>query len=221
MKKNFLTGLVILIPIALTFIIVLLIVDLLTQPFMGGMEHLLSNAALFNKNLPLFSSEQALRVWSRIFILISLFAFILLLGIFARWFLFKTLVNLGDMIIHRIPIINKLYKTIKEVIKVIFTTDSKTFKQVVMVPFPNQNTFCLGLLSRDSPTIYNEPAKKELTAVFIPTTPNPTTGYLLQYPKEDIKNLNMTVEEALKFIVSCGMVSPSEINTHFLRSDPS
>jgi len=61
--------------------------------------------------------------------------------------------NLGDKIIHRIPIINKLYKTLKEVIKVIFNSDSKTFKEVVMVPFPNKHAYCLGLLSRDSPAI--------------------------------------------------------------------
>lgn len=216
MKRNFLTGLVILVPIALTLIIVLLIVDLLTQPFMGMMESLLKALPFYEKGYPFFNSDYALRVWSRIAILISLFLAILLLGIFARWFIFKTLVNLGDKIIHRIPIINKLYKTLKEVTKVIFTSDTKTFKQVVMVPFPNHDTFCLGLLSRDAPNVYNDPTRKVLTAVFIPTTPNPTTGYLLQYPKEDIVPINMTVEEALKFIVSCGMVSSKEINAKFL-----
>lgn len=216
MKKNFLTGLVILVPIALTILIVLLIVDLLTQPFMGFMEQILKNTSLFDKSLPLFNSDYALRVWSRIFILVGLVVTIFLLGIFARWFIFKMLVNLGDKIIHRIPIINKLYKTLKEVTQVIFSTDSNTFKQVVLVPFPNKNTFCLGLLSRESPNVYTESTKKELIAIFIPTTPNPTTGYLLQYPKEDIKHINMTVEEALKFIVSCGMVSSSEINVKFL-----
>ncbi len=219
MKKNFLTGIVILIPIAFTIIIVLLIVDLLTQPFMGIMEHALNQSTIFQRNLPLFNSEHALRVWSRIAILISLFVSILLLGLFARWFIFKTLVNLGDKIIHRIPIINKLYKTLKEVSKVIFSSDSKAFKEVVMVPFPNKHAFCLGLLSRDSPAIYNKHTKKTLTAVFIPTTPNPTTGYLLQYPKDEITSINMTVEEAFKFIVSCGMVSPSEINSKFLSSE--
>ncbi len=216
MKKNFLTGLVILVPIALTIIIVLLIVDLLTQPFMGLMENLLKATPIYHKGYILFNSDYALRVWSRIAILVSLFLFIILLGVFARWFIFKILVNIGDKIIHRIPIINKLYKTLKEVTKVIFTTDSKTFKQVVMVPFPNHDTFCLGLLSRDSPNVYNDPTRKVLTAVFIPTTPNPTTGYLLQYPKDEIQHINMTVEEALKFVVSCGMVSSTEINAKFL-----
>lgn len=218
MKRNFLTGLVILIPIALTFIIVLLVVDILTQPFMGMMQHFLSNIGLFQKNLPLFTSEQALRAWSRVSILISLFIIILLLGLFARWFIFNMLMSVGDRIIHRIPIINKLYKTIKEVIRVIFTSDTKTFKQVVMIPFPNTNTFAIGLLSRNSPPIFNKTTGKELTAIFLPTTPNPTTGYLLQYTKSDIIHLNMTVEEALKFIVSCGMVSSSEINAEFLKS---
>lgn len=218
MKRNFLTGLVILIPFALTIIIVMLIVDILTQPFVAGVQSALSKTPIFDRNLFMFRSAEALDIWSRILILIGLFVIIMLLGIFARWFVFNMLMNLGDKIIHRIPIVNKLYKTIKEVIKVIFTTDTNTFKQVVMVPFPNPNTFCIGLLSRDSPNVFNEPSKKELIAVFIPTTPNPTTGYLLQYPKSDIINLNMTVEEALKFVVSCGMVSPHEINAKFIST---
>ena len=210
MKKNFLTGLVILVPFALTILIVLLIVDLLTQPFVGAVQGFLNQSSIFHRNLPLFSSEYAIRAWSRILILVMLFASILLLGLFARWFLFNMLMSVGDKIIHRIPIINKIYKTLKEVTKVIFTSDNRAFKQVVMIPFPNSDTFCLGLLSRDSPSHYNKPTQKELVAVFIPTTPNPTTGYLLQYAKEDIKHLDMTVEDALKFIVSCGMVHSSE-----------
>lgn len=217
MKRNFLTGLVILIPIAFTFIIVLLIIDILTQPFMGLMEPLLSKVRLFHTSIPLFSSEQALRAWSRITILICLFGTIMLLGIFARWFVFNTLMNLGDKVIHRIPIINKLYKTIKEVIKVIFTSDTKTFKQVVMIHFPNPNTYAIGLLSRDAPELHNESTKTELTAIFLPTTPNPTTGYLILYPKKEVMHIHMTVEEAIKFIVSCGMASPKEINKEFLK----
>ncbi len=210
MKRNFLTGLVIILPMALTFIIILLVVDLLTQPFLGFTESLLQNSPLLNRSNPIISSHQAIKIWSQIIILAALFLLILLLGLFARWFLFRLLVKWGDQIIHRIPIINKLYKTVKEVINVIFASQDKAFKQVVMVSFPNPSTFCVGFLSKESPQVFNQPTKHDLIAVFVPTTPNPTTGYLLQFPKKDVVHLDMSIEEALKFIVSCGMVSNTD-----------
>lgn len=219
MRRNFLTGLVILIPIAVTLIVVTLLVDLLTQPFLQAVEQFIHQKCLLGQSVPFVSSPKALKIWSQIFILISLFGTIYLLGLFARWFIFKTLIKLGDKIIHRIPIVNKLYKTVKEVIKVILTSDTKTFKQVVMVAFPNPNVFSIGFLSRDVPKDFNKKTSKELISVFIPTTPNPTTGYLLQFPVDEIKDIDMTIEEALKFIVSCGMVSPKEIHSKFLKEE--
>lgn len=207
MKRNFLTGLVIILPAALTIIIMLLIIDLLTQPFLGFAERLLYHSPLMNAHSPIINSDEALKIWSKILILVSIFLIILLLGLFARWFLFKYLIKIGDKIIHRIPIINKLYKTVKEVINVMFAPQEKAFKQVVMVAFPNPNTQCLGFLSRESPNVFNKPTNQDMVSVFLPTTPNPTTGYLLQFPKEEVTHLDMAIEDALKFIVSCGMVA--------------
>lgn len=213
MKRNFLTGLVIVLPIALTLIIVMLIVDLLTQPFLGFTERLILKTPLMNIASPLISSTGAVKAWSQFLILVGIFLIVLILGLFARWFIFNYFIKLGDKIIHRIPIINKLYKTVKEVINVMFTPQEKAFKQVVMVAFPNANTLCVGFLSRGSPPEFNNPTKQDLVAVFLPTTPNPTTGYLLQFPKSEVTPIEMTVEDALKFIVSCGMVTEKTTNT--------
>ncbi len=207
MKKNFLTGLVIILPVGLTVIIVLLIIDLLTQPFLGFAEKILHQSPLMSVSNPIISSDEALKIWSKAVILVAIFLVVLMLGLFARWFIFKYLVKIGDKIIHRIPIINKLYKTVKEVINVMFTPQGKAFKQVVMVAFPNANTRCVGFLSRESPTVFNKPTNQELVSVFLPTTPNPTTGYLLQFPIDEVIHIDMSIEDALKFIVSCGMVS--------------
>lgn len=190
----------------------MLIIDLLTNPFMGFVQRCLHQTPISNSPYPILSSAQAIRIWSQIFILLTLFFGILILGFFARLFLFRLLVKWGDKLIHRIPIINKLYKTVKEVIEVIFTSKDKAFKQVVMVFFPNSSTFCLGFLSKYAPKELNEPTKSDLMSVFLPTTPNPTTGYLLQFPKEDIIHLDMSIEEALKFIVSCGIVSDKTVS---------
>ena len=143
-----------------------------------------------------------------IFGLICLFLFTLLLGVIARWFFFKALLNLSDKILHRIPLVNKVYKTTQEIIKTIFVTDKSAFKQVVMVPFPKPGTYVMGLVSRESPKICSDQAGSELFSVLVPTTPNPTTGFLLMYKKEDMIFLDLKPEHAIKYIVSCGVITP-------------
>ncbi len=212
MKRNFLTGLVILLPLGLTLIIVSFIVNLLTDPFLDIAQRLLEATPLVHGNYPFFSSERAVHVWSQILVLIALFGSILLLGLFGRWLLFKGLVKLGDKVIHRIPFISKLYKTLKEVTNVFFTSTEKAFKQVVMVNFPNSSVYCLGFLGREVPLTFTENTKKDLVSIFLPTTPNPTTGYLLQFKKSEVMYLDMSIEDALKFIVSCGMVTSANPN---------
>lgn len=216
MKKNFLTGLVILLPIGLTLIIVLFIINLLTRPFLDIAERLLQATPLVHGNYPFLSSEKAIQVWSQILILIALFCSILVLGLFGRWLIFKALVKLGDKIIHRIPFISKLYKTLKEVTNVFFTSTEKAFKQVVMVNFPNPSVYCVGFVSREAPATFIENTKKDLISVFLPTTPNPTTGYLLQFTKDQVIYLDMSIEDALKYIVSCGMVTTADPNDNIM-----
>lgn len=207
MKRNFLTGLVIILPIALTLVIVTLIIDLLTQPFLAFTQRLLENSPIAHISSPMISSEEAIKIWSQVFILIAIFLMILLLGFFAKLVLFKYLVKFGDSLIQRIPIINKLYKTVKEVTNVIFTSNDKAFKQVVLVDFPNPHVKSIGFLSRDVPESFNKTSGDILVSVFIPTTPNPTTGYLVQFPKKEVTYIDMPIEDALKFIVSCGIVN--------------
>ncbi|MCH9630800.1 MAG: hypothetical protein S4CHLAM37_08060 [Chlamydiia bacterium] len=116
--------------------------------------------------------------------------------------------------LHRIPIVNKVYKTTQEIIKTIFVTDKSSFKQVVMVPFPNTDSYVIGLISRDAPNVCSTSTSKDLVSILIPTTPNPTTGFLLMYDRSSLIFLDMKPEEAIKYIVSCGVITPEhpEIN---------
>lgn len=96
----------------------------------------------------------------------------------------------------------------QEIIKTLFVTDKNSFKQVVMIPFPNDDSYVMGLVSRDSPNACREAADKDLISVLVPTAPNATTGYLLMYDKEKVIYLDMKPEDAIKFIVSCGVITP-------------
>ncbi len=207
MKKYFITGLVILLPLAVTIAIVIFIVNFLTQPFIGFVSELLSQLSIVNKGL-LFTPEKTLLYLSQFLIIVCLFLFTISLGLIARWFFIKGLLNLSDKLLQKIPVVNKVYKTTQEIIKTLFVTDKNTFKQVVMVPFPRTDTYVVGLVSRASPQICSDAAGAELVSVLVPTTPNPTTGFLLMYPKDQLIYLDMKPEQAIKYIVSCGVITP-------------
>jgi len=210
MKKYFITGLVILLPLAVTVAIVAIIVNFLTNPFIGVVSKILGGFQLFDGGLGFFSKEHVIRYGSQLIILIGLCYITVFLGMIARWFFFKSLISISDKILHRIPLVNKVYKTSQEIITTLFTSDKNSFKQVVMVAFPKDGVFVLGLISRESPKMCSDIAGETLYSVLIPTTPNPTTGYLLMYRESDIIFLEMKPEEAIKYIVSCGVITPPE-----------
>lgn len=208
MKKYFITGLVILLPIAVTVFILAIIINFLTQPFIGLVSQFLSHFNIINRGFLFLTPEQLVRYGSQFLILIILFLFTLLLGMFARWFFINGLIRIGDAILHRIPIVNKVYKTSQEIIKTLFVSDKNSFKQVVMVAFPHPGIYMIGLIAREAPEICSQHMGQEMISVLIPTTPNPTTGFLVMFKKEDLIYLDMQPEEAIKYIVSCGVIIP-------------
>lgn len=208
LKKYFLTGLIILLPLTITITIVAFIVNFLTKPFMGIVTKYLSKTKIAQLTLHTLSPDQVIKYGSQIIIIIGLILFTFLLGYIARLFLIKYIFVLSDKVLKKIPIVNKVYKTTQEIIKTLFITDKDSFKQVVLAPFPSSKAYGIGLVSRKSPNSCKKNLKQELISVFIPTTPNPTSGFLLMYKKEELIFLDMKTEEAIKYIISCGAVTP-------------
>lgn len=210
MKKYFLTGLVILLPAAVTIVVLLFLINFFTQPFIGLTSSIIHQWNLFPNGFLFLNQEQLIQYGSRILILFVLFFVTVLLGIFTRWFFINSLFKLCDSILHRIPLINTVYKTSQDIIKTLFVSDKNSFKQVVMVPFPRPGVYAIGLIARESPSLCSQTIGEDLISVLIPTTPNPTTGFLLMFKKEEIILLDLKPEEAIKYIVSCGVILPGE-----------
>lgn len=208
MKKHFITGLVILLPLVITIAVIVFLVNFFTKPFVGMVTTILTDTHLINKGFFYLTPEKLTYYLSKIIVLIVLFFFIIALGMITRWFLINALIRIGDKILHRIPIVNTVYKTTQDIIKTLLVSDKKSFKQVVMVPFPRPDVYVLGLISRESPEICSKAAGDELVSVLIPTTPNPTTGFLLMYKEKDLIFIDMKPEDAIKYIVSCGVIVP-------------
>ncbi len=208
MKKNFITGLVLLLPIAVTIAVIGFIVNFLTQPFVGFVNRALSHFEFMQKGFLFLTPHQITSYTSKILILFALIVFTILLGIFTRWFLTKSLLNLGDKILQRIPIINTVYKTTQDIIKTLFVTDKSSFQKVVLVPFPRPDIFVLGLVVRQSPEACSKATSKNLISVLVPTTPNPTTGFLMMMEESQLQYVDIKPEDAIKYIVSCGVIVP-------------
>lgn len=204
MKKYFITGLVILLPLTLTLWIVAFLFNFLTEPFLGISKVILNYTGLLDLGFLWLNAEQLQTLVSQVLILIVLFVFTVLLGIVARWFFFHYIFRFWESLIHRIPVVSVIYKTCQEVIKTIFTSKNNAFKQVVLVNFPNPETKTIGLLTRDS--VPGSELGDDRVVVFVPTTPNPTCGFLTIMKKEDVIHLDMSVEEAFKSIISCGVI---------------
>ena len=209
MKKHFITGLVFLLPLVVTIAVIIFLVNFLTQPFIGMVSPVLTKFHIINKGVLFLTPEQVLRYTSQLIILTLLFLFTVGLGIITRLFIIHYVFRFGDRILSRIPIVNTVYKTTQDIIKTLFVSDKNTFKQVVMVPFPRPDIFVLGLIARESPETCSNAVKEELTSVLVPTTPNPTTGFLLMIKKKDLIYIDMKPEEAIKYIVSCGVIVPN------------
>lgn len=219
MKKYFTTGLAILLPIIVTIMIIDFFVNFLTQPFLEPTKALILQLDSAQHPFFLFK-ETTLITWvSKGIILFFLIAFTILIGLIGKLFLIDYLFSVGNYFLHQLPFVNKIYKTCQDIVHGLFSTTSRTFSQVVLVPFPNGNNLIIGLVIRGSVKIQQpQQETKHLISVFIPSTPNPSFGFLLMLEKEHLTFVNMKVNEAIKFVVSCGSVVP---NFTIIQSDVS
>jgi uncharacterized membrane protein len=206
MKKYFITGLVLLLPLALTVLIVIFIVNFFTNPFVGAVRGFLDQLGILQKGFFFLSPYQVQLYVSKLLILVLLFCFTVFLGWLTQWVIVHYFIRIGDYLFHRIPFVRTIYKTSQDVIKTIFGTSTRSFKQVVLVPFPNQETYSVGLVTREEIPTFKDGQKKELISVFVPTTPNPTSGFLMLFEAENLVFLDMKVEDAFKYIISCGVI---------------
>ena len=154
--------------------------------------------------------------WSCISVLWAVFL-LCLVGRYAGNYLGRKTIEWIDAAIMRVPLLNKIYGTIKQVNES-FTSNKSSFKQVVLVTFPHGRSRAVGFVTGEQPGLGGE----MLVSVFIPTTPNPTSGFLVLVPESEIIKLEMSVADGIKFIISLGAISPdhAELTGHRLTASP-
>lgn len=142
-------------------------------------------------------------------LIVVVFSFILV-GWFAKNFLGRILIRFSEYIVHRVPVIRAVYKAIKQIFETIMTSQSKAFREVVLLEYPRKGVWSLGFVTGRTRGEVQRTTEEETMSVFVPTTPNPTSGYLLFVPKKELYFLDMTVEEAAKLVVSAGIITPPD-----------
>lgn len=142
--------------------------------------------------------------------IVATFILLLFTGIITKNFLGQKLVEISDKILMHIPIVKSIYKGVKQVSDTLLSSNGNAFRHALLVKFPNTQSWTIAFITgTPSKNIFGE-NNSDYVNVYVPTTPNPTSGYFIIVHKEDTKELNMTVDQALRYVISMGAVDPSE-----------
>lgn len=196
-KQYLITGLLVLVPLAITAWVLKTIIG-----FMDNSLLLLPNAwhphALFKRDIPGLGA-------------ILTVAIVLLTGMLATNFFGKQLIMLWENLLNRVPVVKSIYAGVKQVSDTLFSDSGNAFRHAALVQFPHSGAWTIAFITGRPGGEVAIHLRGEYASVYVPTTPNPTSGYFLMVPKEDIIMLEMSVDEALKYIISMGVISPSDL----------
>lgn len=139
-----------------------------------------------------------------IFALIGL----IIVGMFTTNFLGRFFLKIGEGILDRLPVVRSLYGATKQIFETVFANQSEAFREVVMVEYPRKGMWVIGFLTGRTKGEVQKKTASDTVNIFVPTTPNPTSGFLLFVPEKDVTKMDMSVEEGIKLVVSAGIVTP-------------
>ena len=192
--KNYLfTGILVTAPVAITFWIAISLVKFFDKLVTPLIPIYLNPNTYLPRDLP--------GLGLIVLLIILIFIGAVTANLFGSWILRQT-----DRFISKIPLIKTFYKTIKQILETILRTNSQAFRDAVLIEYPRRGSWVIGFTTGEVKGEVKKKIKTPLVNVFVPTTPNPTSGFLLMIPKKDLKYLNVSVDEAIKTIVSAGII---------------
>jgi uncharacterized membrane protein len=134
---------------------------------------------------------------------------IILIGVFAGNLIGRRVISQGERVVYKLPMIRRVYTAVKELSEVFLTDRTTVFREVVLIRYPHKDSYALAFVTRDGVSYLNELTGRKLLNVFVPTTPNPTSGFLLLVPRDEVIKVPVSVEEGLKMVISGGAFSPN------------
>ena len=196
-------GLLVWVPLGVTFLVVKLLIDLADQVLLL-LPEAYQPEVLLGFNIPGLG------------VALTLLTVIITGMVFANLF-GRRLVRLWEDMLARIPLVRSIYSSVKQITETLFSTQGKSFRKVVLVEYPRRELWTLAFLTGETAEQLIEITERDLVSIYVPTTPNPTSGFFIMAPKEDIVELDITVEAGLKLILSTGVVVPDHLKQKALE----
>jgi len=197
LKNYFITGLLVILPIFITAYVI---------------WHLIKAMDAVLKFIP---AKYLPETYTNIYIpgvgLILVVILIFIVGILTRNIAGRTVLQFWDNLVDRIPLARILYSSVKQLLQAFFFQNSDSFQRVALIEYPRRGIYVLGFITGESRGEIQVKTNKKMINVFVPTTPNPTSGFYVLVPEEDLILLDMSVEDAFKLLISGGIVSPNEM----------
>jgi uncharacterized membrane protein len=202
MRKYFITGLLVLVPLAITLWVLNLIIGTMDQSLLLLPERWRPET-LIGFSIPGLGSILTLLI-------------IFLTGVATRNFVGRQVVALWEAVLKRIPVVSSIYSSVKQVSDTLFSSSGNAFRKAVLVQYPRQGSWTIAFVTGTPGGDVRNHLQGDFVSIYVPTTPNPTSGFFLMVPRADTIELNMNVDEALKYIVSMGVVAPEHFENKVL-----
>ena len=199
LRASFLTGLVVIAPVGLTI--------WLMWSVIGWVDGFVLPLVPYN-----FNPEKYIGINLRGVGVIFFLVFTIFIGWIAKGLIGKSLISYAESLVERMPVVRTIYSGVKQIAETVFAQSERSFEKACLIQYPRKGIWAIGFIST---TAKGEVAEKAeniggMLSIFVPTTPNPTSGFLLFFPKEDVIELDMSIEDAAKLVISAGLVYPGQ-----------
>ncbi|MCR8723926.1 DUF502 domain-containing protein [Frigidibacter sp. ROC022] len=205
LRANFLTGLVVIAPIGLTIWLIWKVVGWIDGWVLPFVPMRFQPDVLIRDYFPSFPLN------FRGFGVIIFLVFTVLVGWMAKGLIGRSFLHWGERLVDRMPVVRSIYNGLKQITETVFAQSESSFEKACLIEYPRKGIWAICFISTEAKgeLVEKTPGDGKLLSVFLPTTPNPTSGFLLYVPEKDVQYLDMSVEDAAKLIISAGLVYPS------------
>ncbi len=215
LRASFLTGIVVIAPVVLTIWLIWTLVgwvDGFVLPFVPDIyqpEYLINRFVLGNTRP---NDAEWVHFNIRGVGVIVFLLFTLLVGWVAKGLIGRSLIRYGESLVDRMPVVRSIYSGVKQIAETVFAQSERSFEKACLIQYPRKGIWAIGFISTQAKGEVVEKAEMsgDLLSVFVPTTPNPTSGFLLFFPRSDVIELDMSIEDAAKLVISAGLVYPGQ-----------
>ena len=213
MRTYFLTGVIVAAPISITVYVTWSIIEWFDEQFLPLIP-----------DLPPHIAERLKLPFDLPFEIPGLGLIVALVGLTVIGFLTanllgRSIVKFGERLVDRMPIVRGIYNVLKQLFETVLTDSSQAFQHAALVEYPRRGLYTIGFVAGDTRGEVVRRTELDMVSVYVPTTPNPSSGFILFIPREDVRVLDMTVEQAMKYVVSVGVVVPPDLKTRPLPTN--